>query len=133
MKHSQMWVLFCLSINIYRARTSSDTSLTDHCSLCELTVKGRLGMRFVLITLIVLTACTISSLRPIPQGSMHDVTGSATRPSAYVSHNVARQALLVLLATQDIASPKTTKCCFRFALPVRGAIKKNRKILHMHL
>ena len=45
----------------------SDISLTDHCLLRKLTVKGRLGVLLVLITLVAVVAHFFSSLRPIPQ------------------------------------------------------------------
>lgn len=42
---------------------------------------------------------------------------SSTLPSTFVSHNCARQALLTLLATWDIVSPKIVINCFWLTLP----------------
>ena len=55
------------------------------------------------------------------------ITGFATRPSAYVLHNITRQALFVLLATRDITSRKTIINRFFLVLPVRWAKRKNIK------
>ena len=70
---------------------------------------------------------------PNTASGMHDVTGSAARPSAFVLHSFARQALLAILATPDIASSKTVINYFRLALPVRGANLIKKKTIYMHL
>ena len=64
--YAVFFLCFFVCIHLW-ARTNSATSLTDHCSLRELTVKGRLGMIFHLITLVALLINNFSSLRPIPK------------------------------------------------------------------
>ena len=77
-KHLRKWVLF-----YYFKGSNQWHQLNSHSSLCELTVKELLGIMSVLITLIVLIACTISSWRSILHSQYARVTCSALRPSAF--------------------------------------------------
>ena len=69
-RHRRNAVLFVLYF--IKGSNLQRHQLNSHCLLCKRTVKGRLGIQFDLITLVVLTARSISSLRPIPQSGMHE-------------------------------------------------------------
>lgn len=55
-----------------------------------------------------------------------------TAPSAFVSHSFARQVLLALLATRDIASAKTTLSYFCLALPTSYARRSHNPKVVKH-
>ena len=83
--------LFLFDVNL-GLEHYSDISLTDHCLLRKLTVNLPLVAILLLITLTPLIACVISSHGNIPHTRNARVTGSATRPSAFVSHYFVKQA-----------------------------------------
>ena len=93
--------------------------LTSHCLLRKLTVKGRLGVVQSEITLVVLIACGISSLRPIPPRRYARVTGLSSLRGAIRTLSCTRFFFFCLHGLEQQLHQLNTHCLLR-KLTVKG-------------